>query len=451
MDKLIEKGFEWLERYLDKKPTAFIAPLTISSILLLWIFYSSEPKTISLSGLAFALTIGVIVAFVWWITNRLPRVNKGNAGIVIGILCDDPAEDKQVKIDFVANLRQLIQQGGSRFQLVELPSWALGELENYAVMDRLLRKVRGHFLLYGRVKLRNKDGKPVHLLAFEGIVRHRPVPSEISKELSVDFQKVLPRKVLIEKENDAFSFEATSEWTDVSTRYVVGTAALISGDVAYAENLFLYVQNKLKEDKTSNAGIKEVARLLPKRFCQLYAAWLGHLYAAYFSTRNIQYLVKEDEICSKLLHYDPKNGHGLMVKAICEFVLRRDVSAAHVLITQCRNDSDATWWYNRAFLHAYQGKMEEAIKDYNHAFQGPIPDVSVPVQCEEFIQIILAQEPDRTQLYFCLGQINFYAKQDFLAAERDFNLFLTKLKGTEFLRQAIEARKLIQDCKTKIQ
>jgi hypothetical protein len=82
--------------------------------------------------------------------------------------------------------------------------------------------------------------------------------------------------------------------------------------------------------------------------------------------------------------------------------------------------------------------MEEAIKDYNHAFQGPIPDVSVPVQCEEFIQIILAQEPDRTQLYFYLGQINFYAKQDFLAAERDFNLFLTKLKELNFCAKRLK-------------
>jgi len=140
-----------------------------------------------------------------------------------------------------------------------------------------------------------------------------------------------------------------------------------------------------------------------------------------------------------------------MAKAICEFVLRHDVPAAHKLITRCRNDSDSTWWYSRAFLHAYQGKMEEAVADYRHAFQGTVIDVSVPVQCEEFIQTVLAKEPDRIQLYFCLGIINFYAKQDYLAAERDLNLFLAKLKDTDFSRQATEARKLIEDCKSKIQ
>jgi hypothetical protein len=151
MNELVKRGFELLERYWHKKATAVIAPIIVSCALLLCVFYFSQPKTISTAGWIFALAIGAIIGLVWGLTNRLPRVRRGNAGIVIGILCDGPEEDKQVKIDFIANLRQLIQQGGSRFQLVELPSWALEELENYGVMNRLLYKVRGHFLLYGRV------------------------------------------------------------------------------------------------------------------------------------------------------------------------------------------------------------------------------------------------------------------------------------------------------------
>ena len=260
-----------------------------------------------------------IVFTTWVLTNRLPRVKNGNVGIVIGVLCDGPEEDRQVKIDFIANLRLLMQRGDSNFQLVELPSWALERLEHFSSMDALLTKVRGHFLLYGRVRLRNKDGKPAHLLSFDGIVRHRQTTKEIQQSLAQDFNRVLPRKVVIEKENDAFSFEATSEWTDVSTRYIVGTAALISGDVAYAENLFLYVENKLRQPHNSNAGIKEISRLLPHRFRQLYSAWLAHLYGAYFSTRDVRYLMRCDEISTRLLVYEPTNYGAMMNKAICEF------------------------------------------------------------------------------------------------------------------------------------
>jgi tetratricopeptide (TPR) repeat protein len=449
MNELVKKAFEWLERYWHKKPVAFIAPITVS-IVVVWLFYSSQSNKVTAVGWISSAMVGLIVLTTWILTNRLPRVAKGNIGIVVGILCDDPQEDKQVKVDFVANLNQLIQQGGAKFQMVELPSWSLEEVDNQVSMGRLLHKVRGAFLLYGRVRLRNKDGKPAHLLALEGMVRHRPVPDEVSKELSVDFTRILPRRVIIEKENDAFKFEATSEWTDVSARYVVGTAALISGDVAYAEQLFIYVENKLKQPRMSSEGIKEISRRLPHRFRQLYAAWLKHLYDAYFLTRNNQYLVKCDDICSKLLKYETTNPNGMMVKAICEFVLRRDVPAAHKLITRCRNDADATWWYSRAFLHAYQGKMEEAVGDYKHAFQGPILDRSVPVQCEEFIQIALASEPDRVQLHFCLGLINYHAKSDYAVAAEDFRQFLSKLKDGSFPRQATAARELLADCETRI-
>lgn len=360
-----------------------------------------------------------------------------------------PVEDKQIKVDFIATLRQLIQQGGARFELVELPSWSLSEVDNPAKMSDLLQKVRGAFLLFGRVRLRDKDGKPAHLLSLEGMVRHRAVPDEVSQELRTDFTRILPRRVIIEKENDAFKFEATSEWTDVSTRYVVGTAALISGDVAYAEKLFLYVEEKVKRSRLSVDGIKEISRRLPFRFSQLYRWWLQHLYDAYFITRNKQYLIRCDKIASKLLKYEAQNLNGLMVKGICEFVLRKDVPAAHKLITKCRNEKDATWWYSRAFLHAYQGKMDEAVGDYKHAFAGPVPDVSVPVQCEEFIQIVLAEEPNRIQLHFCLGLINYHAKSDFLAAGQDFQNFLSKLKDGEFPRQKTVAEQLLEDCVSK--
>jgi hypothetical protein len=446
MEKAWDKIIEFLERNWHKPFASVLAPL-FGFVFLLWYFYSNEHQNISELQIIIALIGGLIVFVTWILTNRLPKVKAGNVGIVVCLICDSPEEDKQVKLDFVANLRLLSQEGGSNFQLVEIPNWALSGSEDHSKLDKLLAKVRGHFLIYGRVRMRNKDGKPAHILAFDGMVRHRPTTPEIQKQLAEDFTRVFPKRVVIEKENDVFSFEATSEWTDVSTRYVIGTAALISGDVAYAENLFRYVEDKLHQPHVSNFGIKEISRLLPQRFRQLYSAWIAHLYSAYFSTRDVRYLKRCDEIATRLLVYDNSNYGAMMIKAICEFIFRRDVSAAHKLITKCRNDKDWAWWYSRAFLHAYQGKMDEALSDYRHAFAGPIVDKSVPVQCEEFIQIVIAQEPDRIQLHFCSGLINFHAKEDYIAAERDFDLFLASSKSQSFPKLVREASDLINKCK----
>jgi len=49
-------------------------------------------------------------------------------------------------------------------------------------------------------------------------------------------------------------------------------------------------------------------------------------------------------------------------------------------------------------------KMEEATSDYRHAFDGPIRDVTVPLQ-PGIIQIVLAEE--LTEFSFIFGLITF--------------------------------------------
>jgi tetratricopeptide (TPR) repeat protein len=140
----------------------------------------------------------------------------------------------------------------------------------------------------------------------------------------------------------------------------------------------------------------------------------------------------------------------MMVKAICEFVLRKNVLAAQALITKCRDDSDSTWRYSSAFLHAYQGKMKEAMSDYRKAFKGTVADKSVPIQCEGFIQSVLATDPNCVQLHFCLGLINYHAKEDFAVAAEDFGKFLSMVKDGEFKSVAVKAQELLGDCKLKL-
>ena len=435
-----------LELYWHKKAVVFLAPI-ISFIASITFFYSSQTQRVSIFGWILSAVVGIIVLCIWFLTNRLPRVAKGNVGIVIGIICDSPEEDKQIKADFVERLRELIQQGEGNFQLLELPSWSLRNIGDAGIVSDYLNRTKGHFMLYGRVRKRNVDGREAHFLNFEGAVRHGPVSAEIQRDLNVDFTNTFPRRVIIGVENDVFQFEATSEWTELCTRYIVGMAAFISGDGLYAEKMLLYVESKLRQQKSTVAGIQEIARRLPERFEKLYSVWLFHLHQYYFGTHERKYVAKADEISTKLLARNPRNLQAMTYKAICEFVLRRDVPAAHKLITKCRNNSDSTWWFSRGFLHVYQGKMEEAVSDYRRAFAGPIQDVTVPVQTEEFIQIILAEEPDRVQLHFCLGLINFYAKSDYIAAQRDFKNFISKVKDDQFPSQVTTARELIDECK----
>lgn len=157
-----------------------------------------------------------------------------------------------------------------------------------------------------------------------------------------------------------------------------------------------------------------------------------------------------DMVSSKLIKRNAYHYSALLGKAICDFVLRRDVSSAHENITKAQTPHDMTWLYGRAFLHAYSGKLQDAAREYRKIFSGIHREHTAPLQSEEFIQIVLNEEPSRSELHYCLGQINFFVKQDFAQAQRDFETFLSRTPINKHSKQRNEAEKLIEECNKKL-
>lgn len=400
------------------------------------------PFATASSAITFALVAGL-----WLYTCRIPKNRRGKVGIAVAIVADDESEARQIEFDFVRTLRHLLQRdpAGGNFHLVVLPSHVTKEISDFASADRFLRKTRSHFMLFGSAKRRNFHGRQVHVLSMEGLVRHAPIPREVSNRLANDFRQVLPRRVLLPHDSDAIVFEVTSAWVDLSARFIIGIAAHLSGDIVYAERLLLDVERSLRMAQQLHGLVQPIARSLPDRIKQLYLDWLRALGDHYFMTRERAYVQQADTICDKLLGREPNEYGALLFKAIAEFVLRRDVKAARELVTRCRRVRDATWRYSVAFLHAYEGDLQSAHDEYRRAFRGTIQNVTVPIQCEEFIQIVLQEEPDKEHLNFCLGLINYNAKRDYSAAARDFDRFLQSPAVDDFPW----AKRLAQDLRDR--
>ncbi len=131
-----------------------------------------------------------------------------------------------------------------------------------------------------------------------------------------------------------------------------------------------------------------------------------------------------------------------MIKAMCLFLRRRDTAAALRATYQARTDGDVTWRYNVAFLEAYVGNLDNSEAEYERAFKGPLVNVTVPIQCEEFIHLVLEQEPTKVQLHYCSGLINYFAKRDTVGALSDLSAFVSKAEG-KFPVQVRRAREIL--------
>jgi len=327
----------------------------------------------------------------------------------------------------------------TKFYLLEYPQWLARRCIDGSNAKHLLSGSRAHMIIYGEVKLRMLDGKESHVLEIDGAVRHAPIGPEVRQAFGNAIREAIPSRVFLSRDNDLLAFVATSEIAELAARYIVAMAAMLSGDFAYAEQLLLSVEQRLRTRQTGIGQVGPIARRLPARFHELYGLWLEALFDRYLATRERAFLVEIERVVNATLLREPKNYQALLSSAICHFSLRRDVASAKRAARACRPMRDQIWRYSFAFLLAYEGNTKKAREEYKMAFKGPTANPTVAVQVEAFIHLVLQDEPDKVQLHFFSGLLNLYVKEDKEGALKDLTAFLAAKGSERFPEERTEA------------
>lgn len=132
----------------------------------------------------------------------------------------------------------------------------------------------------------------------------------------------------------------------------------------------------------------------------------------------------------------------LLLSALHAFVKNRDTKNALTYLKRIKGaakgsaDSSlvGTWNYNVAFLNAYDGKLNVAIWHYRKG-EMTVVEPDIINQVESFLCWVLEQEPEKYQLYYCLGFFNWKTKGDVVQAEKDFNKLLVARQESEFEKE----------------
>ncbi len=423
--------------------SGLIAALVLVVLVLVPVFGQLNFENISRNESLFLVATLAAVAILWMWSNRVPRHPKDSVGIDVVIAVEDVDYAKRLREDFVHQLEKLLGKGVGRhpLHLRIHPGHRYATLKDEAAATEFVRKTRGHFVIYGRARERHVGGEDSHVLELEGLVVHKRVQEEIHDQLRKEFVEVFPRRLIVAKENDLFSLEITAGWIDVAARYVVALASMISGDLDYAESILVNLEGRLNQDGDLPPNLAKIKNRVPLRIAEVLKSRLNGLYHQYYLKRDIEHLRTSVEVLDRLDGYDPNYYSGKLHRAICLFELERDVDGALEVLDSCNGNPDTTWRYSKAFLLAYDGRMDEASEQLRHAVRNPPNDSTVPIQSEEFIHRVLEAEPDRAQLYFLLGVINHKAKKDAASARRDFEAFLAQNDPDDYSRQRALARK----------
>lgn len=395
--------------------------------------------------------IFIILAAVWFFTTRIPRTPDNKVGFAVCLSCSDDKVIQQIEEDFIHNLRRLITSSstGNTFHFMQVPRHFANSVNNIEDARKIMAKTRCHFILYGRARERNIGGKQQKLIEMDGIVAHNPVPAAVTSKLAAEFGELIPRRVIISQENEVFAFELTSEWAETASKYIIGVAACISGFVDYAETLFREVQLKIPSHRGNIPVYTKLKERIPLRLLEIHEARSRAAYEKWFKHHDDNYLkILEDE-----LNKVDKNSNipwVINLRSVIAFLVYRNVDEAISLLRQCpRANVDGVWHMNVAFLYAYKGDMKKSSQHYRNAIKLTIYDDTIQ-QVEDFIVYILTIEPDKYQLYFSLGYINWKIKGDNIMSIKDYQSFLSRLIVGEYIQEAELSRKWINEMSSDI-
>lgn len=380
--------------------------------------------------------IDLTIAIAWWSSITPEKTPQNKIGFLVCISTSDDSEALKLHEDFVRPLKQLIKSGntGHIFHFMESPQRLAREVEDLDQAQALRIRSRAHFMIWGRVRRRQIDGKDHHVIDLEGAVSHRPVADNISKALATEFSELLPRKLHISIDNDFLTFQFTSEWADLVARYVIGLAAAISGDFNYAETLFKDAYERLQTRNHSLPAYQKLKQRIPARISELYAGRAQRAYRKWLETRDPDLLNSIEEYLQHLTQEHQQSPAGLTLKAIIAFLSQHDADAALTYIKKIREQNTAVWHLNAAFLLAYKGRLKDAIRHYRQVahLEADIDGVS---QVEDFMVWVLQQNPEKYQLHYCLGFLNWQIKGDLIQATEDFSNFLQKCPQNTYTKE----------------
>lgn len=362
--------------------------------------------------------------------------------------------------DFIRIIENLLHShdGDKKFEVLIFNDYYSPKVNNKTA-EKFLIKSKSSFLLWGIVRTRKgTNNEDKYVVNLDGIVRHNPIPKQVSQMLSSDFSRIFKSQLIVPFTNDFQHFEMYSDIMEKTAMYMIGIAFAISFELKNAMNILETLSNSIKISKEYK-GLKRIysktiSKLkvtLPSNLFNLYSSYSDVIYNRWFVDRNRSDIIYLNNLCDKALRIRPVDERTLVKKAICTFVLTKDVNTSLVYLKRCRKFVDEGFYYCYAFLYAYAKKFSEAKVYYNKAFKNSSADMSVPIQTEQFIMDILAEEPEKFWLYYYIGLINYKAKEDYISAKEAFLNFINKFEeglGLEKLRD--EANKYLKELEVKI-
>ena len=356
-NNLLEKAYDLTVNHFHKWYGLIAASFLVMSIAL--IFYNLIPaEKIRFLWYAYGM-LGVETGIIFfWLLNRfrLPRNSKKRSGLVICIHADTSEAEQTLKKDFISAINKKVQGGEMNeiFKVITIPNHQAHKYNNFKDIYRLHKKVKGHIYIFGETKKR-QHGSEQYFLSLDGLVLHRPVAIQVSKELSKDFLATLPKGINFQETFAFAGFQISADIVVKSVEYISGIAAAISGNPFLAIRLHSDLKSRITAERNKLPGDQAILAKIDNLLANEYA-----VIATYYLGKNDR--VKTYENLKLSLGLNPNCYQALIAESIVSFSWENDPSKSLSVLKKCHAVADPTWRYNEAFIHFWLGQYPSAWK-----------------------------------------------------------------------------------------
>jgi tetratricopeptide (TPR) repeat protein len=385
------------------------------------------------------LFAAVILTLIWGLSVQPRSVPKYKIGLVVAIRTENEIEYVRIKNDFVQTLMDTLGTLDRRITLRTLNEFHTERLlSSNEQIPIYQRKTNSRLMVYGTCCTRHQDGKAYYYLNLNASVSHTPIPLPLSNVVRKQMLEVFPSMHLVPVDSELFGFKLMSEYFHLASLFLLGLSAHVSNDARLALSFHEPLLKQLQGADKSNKVV-DVLRNRCKAHVISECLSLGEAY--YRSNKDVETFHNYSQ---KVLALDPDNWQAHLREGIYYFVTKRDIQSALSETNLAKNNYDGIWLYNIAFLQAYAGDLEQAYFTYRKAFEkAATPDAHL--QTEVFMRDILNIEPDKFQLYYCLGLIYYFYRHDLTLAQDAFEAFKAAAQGTAFSKWIVYVDKYLRD------
>jgi tetratricopeptide (TPR) repeat protein len=444
---------EWLFAIArSKRRRTLIVALLLGIAIFAWYVATLEPLVrIPYAPVILPFVVPIAILTIVWMVIRPDKTPPGHIGVVLALDYETEEEAQLVANDFLREVEWRLRASKSAYNFhVIIPSRVLVPMARDGESAKQLRQLcRAHFVLHGDIRTRQLNGKDTRSLRLDGLVCHANIPLELSAAFAQEMRQVLPPEHRIACDNDLDGFEVTSSFIVCSAQYVVAVAAMLSQDYEYAISLLVELRGDpaLTDPENDLPAIIKLRELVPARLADSYLARSRQFYNLWRETRGDEVLTKVEELLEQFHLLRSNDPNYNVTKAICGFVLRRDIVGArnNLDIVRRSQKTDPTCLYGLAFLDAVEGRLNDAYQHYNRAIALDAATPQTSFEVEEFIEWYLSRDPLQPQMYFCLGYLNYKRKGDLLRARQDLQNFLERVGPGQFSKQQQAAHKWLRE------